>query len=120
MVDGFVKAFKAFGKVVEACFSFRLDKNYKEVIRSFRTAYLELGINVTPKVHIIFRHLEEFFEVSKGRSGLGLFSEQHFESVHHDYARIWARFKVPRGHPKYAERLQKALITYNSLHQSIS
>ena len=114
----FLNAFKAFGRVVQGCLSSDLAGDYKEAIKSFRRAYLDLGITVIPKVHIIFSHLEEFFTLTKQRNGLGLYSEQHFESVHHDFSRIWSRFKIAQGNPRYAEKLQKAMVTYNSLHQA--
>ena len=84
---------------------------------AFKEAYLTLGVNVTPKVHILLAHVVPYLTMKGEKFGLGLMSEQHFESVHHDFAQTWSRFKVSQGNERYGERLKKALVTYNSLHQ---
>ena len=58
---------------------------------------MDLGITVTPKVHlfnnfqahIVFQHIQEFLQLVNDDAslpdvGLGYFSEQAFESMHHD------------------------------------
>jgi hypothetical protein len=72
---------------VHGCYSYNLSPTYKVEIEAFRTAYLRLGISVTPKIHIIFVHLSQFIEETSiaadgKRSGLGLYSEQAGEALH--------------------------------------
>jgi hypothetical protein len=38
---------------------------WRKAIHDFKTAFLRLGISVTPKVHIIFDHLEEFAQAQR-------------------------------------------------------
>ena len=50
----------------------------------FSNLYRQLDISVTPKVHILESHITDFYEISEEKVGLGFFSEQGFESMHHD------------------------------------
>ena len=59
-VQGFIDTFKAFNKVVIACYSKNLSPYYKQKI-VFRKYYRTLGINMTPKVHVIFHHITANF-----------------------------------------------------------
>ena len=83
----FLAALKAFKEVVASCFGLTLKPDYIEEIRSFRSRYLDLEINVTPKVHAVFFHITEFCE--KHGVGLGIYSEQASESVHAHFKKIW-------------------------------
>ena len=65
-------------------------------------------------MHCILRHLPEFIAQSEPL-GLGLWSEQTPESVHHDFAAKWAHYKVNDvSNPLYAPRLRAAVSSYNS------
>lgn len=75
---------------------------------------MELGIEVTPKVHAVFFHVKEFCE--KNGLGLGFFSEQAMESVHFDFKSTWEINKVTIDHPDYPKKLLRAVCQYNSLH----
>ena len=59
---------------------------------TFTQDYMKLGISVTSKVHAVIFHIAEFCEMT-GR-GLGPWSEQTGESVHHDFKETWKRYKV--------------------------
>ena len=71
----YIQAFRSFDQVVSKCFGVSLKEGYKEAIEDFKTAYMNLGITVTPKVycfrylhffryqfqvHIVFQHINEF------------------------------------------------------------
>jgi hypothetical protein len=43
---------RAFSKVVDSCFSNTLLDTYITDILKFKKAYMDLGITVTPKVHL--------------------------------------------------------------------
>lgn len=110
----YVRVFRDFKKVVEACFGASLHVNYKEIIDNFKISYLQLGINVTPKLHMIFHHVAEFCD--KNGIGLGKYSEQASESVHFDFSAMWAKYKVQLSHIDYNNKLLKSVIEYNSRH----
>ena len=67
-LQSYVQTFKAFDEVVDACYSRELKSNYKDKIGEFKKNYLNLGINVTPKVHAVMYRVEEFCEIK----GMGL------------------------------------------------
>ena len=46
----YIQAFRSFDQVVSKCFGVSLKEGYKEAIEDFKTAYMNLGITVTPKV----------------------------------------------------------------------
>ena len=111
----FVTAFKSFNDVVSACYGSELGVDYLQKITIFAADYFRLGISVTPKVHTVIYHIPEFCELT-GR-GLGPWSEQTGESLHHDFKGMWQRYKVnDEKNPMYGENLLKAVQMYNSQH----
>lgn len=110
----YVKAFDTFKKVVEACFGNNLEEGYKSRIEDFKKAYMDLGISVTPKIHAVFYHVEQFCH--KIGKALGFFSEQAMESVHSDFKSTWQAIKVTKSHPDYSKKLLRAVCIYNSSH----
>lgn len=111
----FVDAFSCFSKVVSACYGDQLDPNFRRHIQKFQDSYATLGINVTPKVHAVFHHVGDFCELHN--RGLGPWSEQSSEAVHHDFSVVWEDFKVKScHHPDFCHRLLRAVSTYNSRH----
>ena len=95
-----------FNKVVEACFGQDLDPSFRTTIKDFEKSYRSLGISVTPKVHVVFEHVAQFLELKGHKTGLGAWSEQAMESVHHDMKLEWDRTKVGPDHPKSRDSLR--------------
>ena len=58
----------------------------------------------------------QFLEMKGLKTGLGAWSEQAMETVHHDLKIEWGRSKVGPNHPKYAELLFETIVRYNSKH----
>ena len=110
----FVRAFKAFEKVVKSCFSLNLDIDYKTHIEHFREMYSDLGISITPKVHTVFFHVHEFCD--RHQTGLGIFSEQASEAVHSNFSVTWKNYKFSDIHPEYPSQLLRAVNDYNTSH----
>ena len=81
----YIVVLKAFDKVVHSCFGVTLVEGYKENITMFSKLYRELGITVTPKVHMVEQHITDFMALKGEAAGLGFYSEQAMESVHHDF-----------------------------------
>ena len=85
-VNPFIETFKAFNEVIKSCHGTNLISDYKELIKNFRICYRRLLINVTPEVHAVFFHVEDFCEVVG--MGLGPWSEQATESLHADFDKV--------------------------------
>lgn len=111
----FVKALRDFDQVVSACFGSELNVNcFEKHLKDFKESYLALEIPVTPKVHCVFYHVEEFCR--RNDSSLGRSSEQSMEAVHSDFKSTWLKYKVSRDHPDYPSALLRAVREYNSQH----
>lgn len=115
----YFKVFDSFNKVVIACFGINLSSETEFYINNFKTAFTKLSqtnakLHVTPKVHTIFHHVQEF--CAKTEKGLGLWSEQASESVHSDFKKTWHRFKLNKDHERFGGRFIRAVCEYNSLH----
>lgn len=110
----YVHAFRDFNAVVESCFGKHLDINFRSVIDCFIKSFIATGISVTPKVHAVFFHVKEFCE--QHGTGLGNYSEQASESVHHDFSKIWGNFKLDINNISYSKNLLRSVCKYNSLH----
>ena len=110
----YVKTLRLFRKVVLSCFSLDLKMSYKDDIDAFKASFLDLGIAVTPKVHCIFFHVYEL--CSKNQRGLGLFSEQASESVHHKFEKTWTKYKVSKGNKDFDHQLLRAVAEFNTSH----
>ena len=60
-------------------------------------------------------NVEEF--CSETGMGLGPWSEQTSEALHHDFNRMWENFKIKNmEHPLYNKNLLRAVSMYNSQH----
>ena len=116
MTKRYADAFTAFNDVVISCYGDQLKEDYVTKIKSFWSAYRHLGKNITPKVHAVIFHIEEFCSLT-GR-GLAPWSEQTVESMHHDFSETcWDNFKVKSmENPVYPDRLLQAVRTYNGQH----
>lgn len=73
MVENFSNAFKVFNYIVTTCYGYELSANHVEKLKKFSPAYLDLGINVTPKVHAVLHDVQDFSALA-GRE-LGPWSE---------------------------------------------
>ena len=111
----YVDAFRKFKIVKDMCFGYNLCEGYEIAIQNFKTAYLNLGIPVSLKVHIVFEHVVQFCK--KQNLGPGLFSEHSLESTHYDFKPFWEKsYKVTLNHPNYGEKMLEAVHMHNALH----
>ena len=116
-IQKYVHVLRCLHQVVMSCFGMSLEPEYTSNIELFKDMYLDLGISVTPKVHILITHVPDFC-MKHGRS-LGWYSEQALESCHYDFLRnTWEKqgYKRQLGHPDYAKSLLAAVIAYSSKH----
>ena len=68
----FYNAFVTLNSVVDSCFGVNLLPGYQKCLKDFEQAYMEKGLNVTPKAHLLFVHATE--DIEKHGHGLGLFN----------------------------------------------
>ena len=114
-----IETMKAFNDVVESCFGKELVEGYKEKISVFKDCYMSLVLSITPKVHIVFQHITEFLAMRstlEEKKGLGYWSEQAFEAMHHDVKVESAGLLVSDTHPEYAQKLKQFIVRYNAKH----
>jgi len=62
-------------------------------------------ISVTPKIHIVMVHVQQFLEMKGDEKGLGYWSEQAFEAVHANFKIGWEMVKVDIEQKEYLPRL---------------
>ena len=114
-IQKYVHLLRIFHKIVNSCFGMNLDPQYELHLRHFKDVYCDLGIKITPKVHILTEHVQDFCK-SNSRS-LGWYSEQALESTHHDFhVNTWIKQSYKRniGHPDYTRKIKDAVVSYNS------
>lgn len=110
----FVDTFEEFKKVVDSCFSVNLKADYINNFDSFEKSFKDLDIFITSKVHTTIFHVKEFCQIYG--LGLGYFSEQAFESLHHDFNKTWGNFKVHSTNVHYGDELPRSVCVYNGRH----
>lgn len=111
----FVTVFTKFNNVRKSCFGSKLLPDTLQNIAGFRTAYLDLSINVTSAAHVIFDHVFQFCNFHD--AGLGKYSEQASESVHSDFRHLWEKCgKRSLIHSEYGQALLQTTIRYNGRH----
>lgn len=114
-----LESLRCFSKVQDACFGQELKEGYENCIEQFSKVYRSLdNMTITPKIHIVEHHLLDFFNKigEKGR-GLGWYSEQGFEAMHHDMKQEWERVKIcDPDHPDFGKRLLEFVLAYNARH----
>ena len=114
-----IESLRCFEKVQQCCFGNELNKDsYEDAIEKFSAAYRALeGIAITPKVHIVEKHVVDFLKRKQEQHGLGWWSEQAFEAMHSDMKKDWERVKInDPDHPDFAQRLLDFVIRYNARH----
>jgi len=60
-VQQVVKVLKDFKTIKDMCFGKEVKSDYRVAIKEFEASYKLLGISVTPKVHAVLDHIEDFF-----------------------------------------------------------
>lgn len=53
----YVDTFSKFNEVVDSCFSTELKDGFARKIDAFEESYLALKNSVTPKIHVIYKHV---------------------------------------------------------------
>ena len=91
--------------------------DFRNQIAEFSRVYRSLEISVTPKVHIIERHIKDFYDIHGEEHGLGFWSEQPFEEMHHEKKVLWNKGKIKDiSKEEYGKRLIDFISAFNSKH----
>ena len=95
-----------------------LTENIAPLLQELIIAYLDLGISVTLKVHVLFFHLLPCLaNPALNRHGLGVVSGQAGESIHSEFLIFWDKYKINSiQNPRYGEHLLKAVCECSSKH----
>ena len=114
-----VKVLKDFKTIKDMCFGKEVKSDYRVAIKEFEASYKLLGISVTPKVHAVLDHIEDFFVRQNDGLGLRHHSEQASEAVHKDFTKLWtgAGYKREMINKEYSNNLLKCVVVYNSTHK---
>ena len=93
-----IATIEAFDEVVTACFSKQLSSDYEAAIAAFAKAYMELHgtykVSVPVKVHLVIDHIIPQIKRRHPGFGIGVVTEQAFESAHHAFKVEWAKTKI--------------------------
>lgn len=115
----YINAFNAMNKIVNCCFTSgkvgpSLDDHIKELDYALKSIQ---KLSRTLKIHIILTHIKESLLFIENNNGLGFWSEQSGEAVHHDFLKFWENYKVTSmHHESYSTQLLKAVTEFSSLH----
>ena len=93
VVDALLQAEEQLDIVRHGVFGQTLNEGFERDIKILGELWLKAGLSVTPKAHILFVHVRQFLNFNNPqqgpRRGLGFWSEQASESVHHDFEVHW-------------------------------
>ena len=93
-----IATLEAFDEVVIACFSKQLMPDYEAAIAAFSKAYMGLHeaykVSVPVKAHIVIDHIIPQIKRRHPGFGIGVVTEQAFESAHHAFKVEWAKTKI--------------------------
>ena len=109
-----IDTIQAFDWVVESCFSKELIGDYKGAIKSFSKLYTDLhnnfGVSVTVKLHLVMAHLIPQIKKRHPGYGIGVLTEQSFESAHHEFKLEWQKTKLAMDHSGYPKALLDCVV----------
>ena len=63
------------------------------------------GVSVTVKAHLVMAHLIPQINKRHPGYGIGILTEQSFESAHHEFKLEWQKTKLAMNHPDYPKAL---------------
>lgn len=114
----YVSAFKTMDKIVNNCFSKKVNdrSELKKNIEELRLHLQGIETTETLKIHVLLCHLIQSLDYLSDY-GLGVWSEQAGESVHREFLKFWERFKIVMiENDRYPEKLLKAVVEFSSRH----
>ena len=111
----FHETLENFKDVIESCFGSDLDPYFEMVIDKFCINYRKLNIGITPKFHIVEKHLKQYIKMTG--NPLGIISDQVVEAMHAEFERVLNKYRIKNiDHPIFHVKLLKIVNEMNSLH----
>ena len=112
-----IKAIKYFNDFRKKAHGSSLDPSWKIPLDEFKTQYLLIeNISKPLKLHIVFAHMEDYINIYCKPKGLGIFSKQTRESIHHQFLPIYMKYAMKNIYANsYGEKLLKAVVELNSI-----
>lgn len=111
-LDFYADILSIFNEVVHSCFGRHLHDNFEEKIESLEYILDKYCIDYTPKIHFIIEHLVDYLK-NEG-CGLGVFSEQALEAVHHKWKLFFENFCSKPGSSGFTYLFLSAVGTFNA------
>ena len=109
-----IDTIQAFDWVVASCFSKELIGDYVTAIHDFSELYMELHnnyrVSVTVKAHLVMKHVIPQINKKHPGFGIGVLTEQSFESAHHEFKLEWQKTKLTMDHPNYPQALLDCVV----------
>ena len=110
-----ISTLEAFDGVVFACFFKQMIGDYKAAIMAFSKAYMELHevykVTVPVKAHLIMDNVVPQIKRRHPGYGIGVVTEQAFETAHHSFSVEWAKTKIISiTHPDYPQALLNCVV----------
>lgn len=105
-------------KLANACFSTKkVDSDCEKLTKELEKSFKSTELSETLKVHVILKHLPQCLTYLD-KNGLGLWSEQSGEAIHHVFAKkYWNRYKINFiEDDRYLSNLKKAVVEFSSQH----
>ena len=99
-------------------FGTRLGEMWEETLDEFSASLVDahesIGLPISPKLHILAKHVRQFV-VMNNRQGLGRLNEAAVEAVHATFLKIWTLYKVSDEQSVvYLQHLLKAVVRTNA------
>ena len=117
-IECHIEPIKQFNNVRKKVFGNNLEAGWKKAIRDFSYAYKQIPNITKPlKVHIVIAHVCDFIEKYGNGRGLGFYSVQTGEALHHKFETIFDKYYIKNIYSKkYGQNLYKAVVKFSSFH----
>ena len=113
-----MRLLQAFKKVKTDVFGNQVGELWEETLNDFTASLVDahenIGLPISPKLHILAKHVRQFVIMNNGQ-GLGRLNEAAVEAVHATFLKIWTLYKVSDEQSVvYLQHLLKAVVQTNA------
>ena len=113
-----LRLLQAFKKVKTDVFGNQVGELWEETLNDFTASLVDahenIGLPISPKLHILAKHVRQFVIMNNGQ-GLGRLNEAAVEAVHATFLKIWTLYKVSDEQSvAYLQHLLKAVVQTNA------
>ena len=113
-----LRLLQEFKKVKTDVFGNQVGELWEETLNDFTASLVDahenIGLPISPKLHILAKHVRQFVIMNNGQ-GLGRLNEAAVEAVHATFLKIWTLYKVSDEQSvAYLQHLLKAVVQTNA------